>query len=96
VATKRSMPYVWATWITKLLAGERQCLWAAWFRAHHRYDKLPRDAALAAWTSEHTAMCGTCGRSLIMDGYNVRVEKQNDFKLVGRSGAVLSGKPDIR
>lgn len=95
MATRRPKPYVWASWITKLLAGERQCLWADWFRAHHRYDKLPRDTALAAWTSEHTAMVSTCSRSLIMDGYNVRVEKQNDFKLVGRSGAVLSGKPDI-
>lgn len=95
MATKRSTPYVWATWITKLMAGECQCLWAAWFRAHHRYDKLPRDADLAAWTADHTAMVGERSQTLMADGYNVYREGQNSFKLVGRSGAVLSGKPDI-
>lgn len=95
MATKRSMPYVWVTWITKLLAGENQCAWAAWFRAHHRYDKLPRDADLAAWTSEHTAMVGERSQALVADGYDVYREEQNSFTLKGRSGAVLSGKPDI-
>lgn len=68
MATKRPKPYVWASWITKLLAGESQCAWAAWFRAHHRYDKLPRDADLAAWTSGHTAMVGERSRVLTEDG----------------------------
>jgi hypothetical protein len=95
VATKRSKPYIWATWITKLLAGENQCAWAAWFRAHHRYDKLPRDADLAAWTSEHTAMVGERSQALVADGYNIYREEQNSFALRGQSGAVLSGKPDI-
>jgi hypothetical protein len=95
VATKRSKPYVWATWITKLLAGESQCTWAAWFRAHHRYDKLPRDADMATWTSEHTAMVGERSRALVAGGYDVYREEQNSFALRGQSGAVLSGKPDI-
>ncbi len=95
MASRRRTPYVWASWITKLLAGENQCTWAAWFRAHHRYEKLPRDADLAAWTVEHGEMVSKCSRSLTADGYEAFREEQNSFKLVGRSGAVLSGKPDL-
>jgi CRISPR/Cas system-associated exonuclease Cas4 (RecB family) len=95
VAIKRPKPYIWATWITKLLAGENQCAWAAWFRAHYRYDKLPRDVDLAAWTVDHGEMVRECCRRLTADGYEVLREEQNSFKLVGQSGAVLSGKPDI-
>ena len=28
-------PYIWVTWLTRLLAGENSCEWAAWFRAQH-------------------------------------------------------------
>jgi len=36
----RRSPYIWVTWLTKLMAGEAQCEWASWFKAHHKYDKL--------------------------------------------------------
>jgi len=41
---RRDMPYIWITWLTKLLVGENSCEWAAWFRANHEcrsYDKVP-------------------------------------------------------
>ena len=28
-------PYIWITWLTKLLTGEHSCEWASWFKAHH-------------------------------------------------------------
>ena len=28
-------PYIWVTWLTKLLVGENSCEWSAWFRAQH-------------------------------------------------------------
>lgn len=95
MARRRPHPYVWATWVTKLLAGECHCLWAAWFRAHHVYERLPRDFDLAAWTADHTEMVGRCFDSLAADGYAVKKEGQNSFRLRGRSGAVLCGKPDL-
>src|SRR5262245_1404995 len=40
----RKTPYVWTTWITKLLAQEHHCVWASWFQANHQqYDKVPSD-----------------------------------------------------
>ena len=35
MALLRDSPYIWATWLTKLLAGENSCEWAACFRSQH-------------------------------------------------------------
>lgn len=35
----RPRPYVWVSWITKLLAGENRCWFAAWYKSHFKYDK---------------------------------------------------------
>ena len=32
----REQPYIWATWVSRLLAGESLCEWAGWFRAHYQ------------------------------------------------------------
>ncbi len=91
----RDEPYVWVTWITRLMAGEAHCEWAAWFRAHHSYQKLPSDFDLATWTARHTEMVRQRVADLKGDGYQVFVENQNAFKLRGSDGTVLAGKPDI-
>ena len=48
MATLRAFPYIWTTWLTKLLTGETSCEWAACFRAPHQgYAKQPSDFNLA-------------------------------------------------
>ena len=29
-------PYVWVTWLPRLLSGESSCEWASWFKAQQR------------------------------------------------------------
>lgn len=87
-------PYVWVTWLTAFLAGEAHCQWAPWFKARHRYTKVPTDFDLAAWSAEHDALVTARAHALTADGWLVRVEDQNAFKVIGQT-AVLSGKPDI-
>jgi hypothetical protein len=53
---RNGLPYIWVTWLTKLLAGEDQCQYAPWFKAHFKFDKVDRGFDLAAWTAEHAAM----------------------------------------
>ena len=92
----RSEPYIWVTWLTKLLAGESACEWSAWFRAHHKdYDKLPVDFDLAKWTMEHGELVNSRREQLRNDGYDVYVEDENAFRRIGKTGIVVSGKPDI-
>jgi len=96
MAVRRAEPYIWVTWLTKLLAGESTCEWSAWFRAHHKeYDKLPVSFDLARWTVDHNELVNARREQLLDDGFRVFVEDENAFKRRGKTGIVVSGKPDI-
>jgi PD-(D/E)XK nuclease superfamily protein len=92
--TARPDPWIYVTWITGILSGEKHCELAPWLLSHFRIDKLPRAFDLAAWTAEHTDLVLARARALEADGYTVFLEDQNDFRLKGRSGT-LSGKCDL-
>jgi hypothetical protein len=96
MATRRDGPYVWVTWLSKLMAGEANCEWAAWFKAHYtRWDKVPSDFNQAAWQIEHTRLSRDVRTSRSDAGEQVYVENQNSFLWRRDSGLVVSGKPDI-
>jgi hypothetical protein len=88
------LPFVYVTWLTKLLAGDDACVWASWFRSHFKFDKVERGFDLAAWKGMHTEMVTARRAELEADGWMVTVEDQNHFRLKGAS-ALLSGKPDL-
>ena len=91
----REHPYIWATWLARLLAGEAHCQWAGWFRAHYQdWTKPPSDFDNAKWMLDHTALLNWERESRESLGYAVRVENQNSFRLRGRY-ATLAGKPDL-
>lgn len=92
---KRWNAYVWVTWITGLLAGSEVCEWKTWYRAHFRYAKKERGGDLDDWQIQHDGMVRARTSKLEAEGYRVTTEDQNQFKLKGSNGAVLSGKPDI-
>ena len=92
----RESPYMWTTWLARLLAGEASCEWASWFRSHYQdWAKPPSDFDQAQWMLEHTGPGqpgkGEAGKKL---GYTVYTEAQNAFRLRGRF-ATLAGKPDL-
>lgn len=95
MAVPRDGSYIWVTWITGLLSGDRQCLWSAWYRAHFKdYERKPTSFDLAAWTAQHNEMVRTRAEALRAGGHEVYVEDQNKFSLRGRA-ATLGGKPDL-
>lgn len=95
MTTERREPYLWVTWLTKILAGEQSCEWATWFKAHFSdYEKQPRSTDLVAWTARHGEMVRKRADELRGEGYEVFVEDQNKFTMKG-SAATLQGKPDI-
>lgn len=92
---RHGKPWIFATWLTKTLAGEAQCAFAPWFKAHFRYDKrINPDFQLAAWAADHAEMVRARAEALQADGWRVRLEDANSFKLEGHV-AIVSGKPDI-
>ena len=95
MAVPREHPYIWATWLARMLAGEAHCEWAGWFRAHYRdWTKPPSDFDTARWMLEHTALVNEARESREELGYEVFTENQNSFRLRGAT-ATLAGKPDL-
>lgn len=97
MTTPRSSPYMHATWPTKYLTGEKSCLWACWFKAHHRdYAKAPSDFDLVRWQAEHTVLVNSLVADLEKHGCTVLIEHQNSFRIESRrSGLTVSGRPDL-
>ena len=91
----RQHPYIWATWLARLLAGEAHCHWAGWFRAHYQdWARPPSDFDNAQWMLDHTALLNRERERLEELGHTVYVENQNSFRLRGRQ-ATLAGKTDL-
>ncbi len=94
-ASQRSNPFIWVSWLSKHMAGEKQCEWASWFRSHYVWEKLPSGLDLAKWTAAHAQLLRTRKAELEADGFTVYTEDQNSFTLMGKTGIEVSGKPDI-
>jgi len=93
----RSSPYIWPTWLTKLIAGEEKCWYKSWWKATRKYTKKEdpgRADFLREWTAKHDALTNTRARRMKKDGWSVKVEDEGEFNLKGKS-ATLAGKPDI-
>ena len=91
----RDFPYIWATWLPRLLTGERSCEWAIWFKAHYwDWTRQPRDFDQSKWLLDHTALLHQQKAEWEERGYDVYVEAQNSFQLRGRT-ATLAGRPDL-
>jgi hypothetical protein len=91
----RSNSFIWVSWLSKLMAGEKQCEWASWFRSHYIWQKLPSGLDLAKWTADHAQLLRSRKAALEAEGFTVYAEDQNSFTLVGETGIEVSGKPDL-
>ena len=94
---RRNGPYFWVTWLTKLLAGENTCEWAAWFKAQHEsgsWKQVPNSFDLTLWQMKHTARLHEAVEQWEGRGFSVLTENSNAFTLNGTS-ATLGGKPDL-
>jgi hypothetical protein len=94
-AVKRPNPFIWVTWLSKIMAGEKQCEWASWFRSHYIWEKLPSGLDVAKWTADHAQLLRARKVALEAEGFTVYAEDQNSFTLVGQTGIEVAGKPDL-
>ncbi len=93
----RTSPYIWPTWLTKLLAGEEKCWYKSWFKSTRNYVKREdpsRADFFTEWTKKHDAITNKRADRMRSDGWAVKVEEEGEFNLKGK-GATLAGKPDI-
>ena len=92
----REYPYIWATWLPRLLTGENSCEWTVWFKAHYQdWDRVPSNFNQAQWMLNHTTLLNERRANWEAGGYDVEVEGQNSFQLLGRSAIpVGQARPD--
>lgn len=89
----RRSPYIWPTWISGLIAGDKRCWWAAWFKAHYFYDKRQQGGDLSHWKADHARMVEAVAAEL-RSSWTVEVEDQNKLNVEGRT-ATIGGCPDL-
>ena len=91
-------PYVWVTWLPRLLTGESFLrVGPLGFKAQHygnSWARMPSDFDLSQWLMDHTVLLNELRGNWERQGYSVLTEDQNHFTLRG-SSAVLAGKPDL-
>lgn len=90
----RRSPFVWATWLPKLLTRHNTCEWSAWFMAHHQGYKREEDVPYQALEA-HAALLKQTREEFEARGYCVSIEGENKFYLKSRTGATLCGVPDL-
>jgi CRISPR/Cas system-associated exonuclease Cas4 (RecB family) len=91
----RSGPFLWVTWLTRLLAGEDQCEWALWFLTRHQIPKEPKTDLDRKRDQDHARLVTERVAELESQGLNVNVESQNRLSYVGASDTKMTGIPDI-
>jgi len=94
---KRDKPYIYVTWLSKLISGESQCEYVSWFKAHFKSEKSSSaNFDLVKWTINHNQLLHKRRGELEQQGYIVQIEDQNSFKLdVPGTDIAVSGKADI-
>lgn len=53
---RQNGPYIWVTWLSGLVVGEKSCEWASLFRAHHEsrsWHRIRQDFDQTARLSTH-------------------------------------------
>ena len=92
---RRDHPYLWTTWLPRLLTGENSCEWSVWFKAHYQnWSKPPSGFDQTEWLMRHTALLNQQKAERAGGASRVFVEGQNAFRVKGKA-ATLAGKPDL-
>lgn len=94
---QRRKVFIWPTWISGLLSGDKHCEWAAWIRAHYFYTKreeVGRENTLSQWKADHARFVSEHATQLTTEGWLVRFEDQNRFSYHGKA-ATVGGCPDV-
>lgn len=77
------------------MAGDVQCHWGAWFRAHYSdYAKATSDFQSATWMVAHTKALNELCEEYRAEAVSMFKENQNKFTVKRRTMAI-GGKPDL-
>lgn len=88
----RTKQFIWVTWLAKLLAEEKKCIYSIQQLTNYQFPKQANNYD----SSEHDEKVFQRAINLTEQGFTVYVEQQNSFKVNGKTYDVcVSGRPDI-
>ena len=95
MAVPRLAPYIWASWLAKVMAGETSCLWSPWFRTHNRLiDRHGGPPDLVEWTMMHARMLTDLTRDLARPG--LRLYRERRFQIANPAyQTIVTGSIDL-
>ncbi len=65
-ALRENGPYIYPTWLPKLLAGLDRCKWKTWFQVHHEgrtWQRLDSDFNLSRYNMDTPSRCASAPKS---------------------------------
>ena len=75
MAILRSDPYMWVTWLSKIMSGQTACQWQGWFQTHNQLkERHPQSFDLTGWKINHTRMLTEFVQKMTERGLEPRVE----------------------
>ena len=80
-------PYVWVTWLPRLLSGESSCEWASWFKSQHEgwsWSSMPSDFDQVDWLTNYTALLNRQRQRREEQDYTILTEGQHSFNFRSR------------
>ncbi|MCK4521937.1 MAG: PD-(D/E)XK nuclease family protein [Nanoarchaeota archaeon] len=94
MANLRESPYIWVTWLAKIMAGDITCQWQSWFRSQNKeIEKQPDDFDLVGWKMDHTKMLTELKEKLIKENYSPIIEQSVKYKIPNLD-ITVAAKPD--
>lgn len=95
---KRSAVFFWPTWLAGLFSGDDHCRYAAWYKGHFKYTKVPQTEAdltsMRGHMQVHEEGLQAEAARLQASGAKVYIEDANAFTVRGNA-ADLAGKMDL-
>ncbi len=94
VAIPRGKPYVWATWLSRVMTGNVSCQWQYWFLARHKLiEEQPATFDSVGWQIRHTRLLTEVRQELMAAGLRLNTEFAFQCRVPG-CDVLINGKID--
>lgn len=94
MAIPRGKPYIWATWLSRVMTGNVSCQWQYWFLARHKLiHEQPATFDSVGWQIHHTRLLTEVRQELTATGVRANTELAFQCRVPG-CDVVINGKID--
>ncbi len=94
MAIPRGKPYIWATWLSRVMTGHVSCQWQYWFLVWNKLvDQQPSTFDQIGWQIGHTRLLTETRQELVSAGLRTQTEVELQCRVPG-CNVRINGKAD--